>query len=69
VLRLTKTTGETLLLAPPEVIAVEREGSVTRVKVRGGTEYLVMEMPEDILVQIDAWRRGVEREAPPELAA
>ena len=65
-IRMVKITGETLLVAPPEVITVEREGSVTRVILRGGREYLVTEMPEDILVQIDAWRRGVEREVPPE---
>ena len=67
--RLLKISGETLLLAPPEIIAVEREASVTRVRTRGGIEYLVTEMPEDILAQIDAWRRGVEREAPREFAA
>jgi|GEM_PF-5767928 len=67
--RMTKVTGETLLVAPPEIIAVERQGSVTRVRTRGGVEYLVVEMPEDILAQIDAWRRGVERETPPEFAA
>lgn len=66
--RLVKTTGETLLLAPPEIIAVERQGSVTRVRTRGGVEYLVVEMPEDVLTQIDAWRRGVERETVPPAA-
>jgi len=68
-IRLVKITGESLMVAPPEVIVIEREGSVTRVILRGGREYLVTEMPEDILTQIDAWRRGVEREAPPEFAA
>jgi len=65
VLRLTKTTGETLLLSPPGVIAIERNGSVTVVRTRDAGLYVVVEMPEDILTQIDAWRRGLERETPP----
>ena len=64
-LRLTKTSGETLLLSPPEVIAVERSGSVTVVRTRDHVTYAVVEMPEDILTQIEAWRRGVESETPP----
>lgn len=66
--RLVKTTGETLLLAPPEIIAVERSGSVTVVRTRDAGMHVVVEMPEDVLTQIDAWRRGVERETVPPAA-
>ena len=65
-IKLTKGTGETLLVAPPEIIAIERDGTVTRVMTRTEREYLVMEMPEDVLVQVDAWRRKVEPEVPGE---
>ena len=64
-LRLTKTSGETLLLSPPEVIAIERSGSVTIVRCRDHGIHVVVEMPEDVLTQIEAWRRGVESETPP----
>ncbi len=65
--KVTKATGEALAISPPEIVAVERDGTVTRVYTRNGREYLVMEMPEDVLIQVDAWRRGVERELPGEL--
>lgn len=64
-LRLMKHTGETLLIAPPDVIWLERAGGVTLLRTRDGQVAIVMETPEDILLMIEEWRRGLT----PEVAA
>jgi sRNA-binding carbon storage regulator CsrA len=64
VLKLTKMTGETLMIAPTEVTYLERAGGMTIVRTRDGQVTAVLETPEDILIMIEEWRRGLTPAVP-----
>ena len=63
-LRMTKITGETIMIAPTEVTYLERAGGMTIVRTRDGQVTAVLETPEDILLMIEEWRRGLTPELP-----
>jgi hypothetical protein len=63
-LKLTKVTGETVMIAPPEVTYLERAGGMTILRTRDGQVIAILETPEDVLLMIEEWRRGLTPAVP-----
>lgn len=62
-IKLMKVSGEVLMIAPPQIVWIERSGGVTVVRTSDGQVAVVVEPPEDILLMIEEWRRGVQAPA------
>lgn len=59
-LKLMKLNGEVVAIAPPQIIWIERMGGATLIRTADGQVTVVVESPEDIMVMIEEWRRGLE---------